>query len=309
MRIKACLLLQFALPGLLVAPAVVASNDQDVSSQTDNSWEYSFATAALRMPGTALDNGGQTSLTSYHFRARAERPWDSSVLMGVSMNYDAYDHDFSGDQGFAALEPWNRRSRLGFTGSFRKRSRYGWSYGVRPFVSWSAETGELESDAMSYGLAMAVVAGTSRDRRFGVGATVARDIDDSLKVGPIIILDWEINENWTIGNPRETYFTVPGGLEISYREGTWRFGAGAVYQSAEFRLDDRGLAPGGIGESARILSFVRISRQWSLGVSVNAFVGAVINGELTVENADGMEVASDKYDTAPLAALSVEGSF
>lgn len=309
MRIKSCLLLRVLLPAALVAPAAMGSTD-DTPSNTASPWEYSLAAAAARVSESDLDSGGRTGMTSYHLRGAADRSVGSSMVLGINMNYDTYHYDFSENEGFAALEPWDRRSRLGVTGSLRERTRYGWSYGVRPFVTWSSESGELEPDAMSYGLAMAVLAGTSKDRRLGVGASVSRDLDDSVDIAPVIILDWAIDENWTIGNPRETHFMVPAGLEVGYRSGkTWRFAVGGVYQSSEFRLDDRGLAPGGIGETSGILSFVRVTRQWPFGFTVNAFVGAIFNGELTVEDAGGAKVVSDKYDTAPVAAVSVEGNF
>ena len=294
--------------GALCAPAVLAAADKS-ESKVDLGWEYSLSTVAVRMPEVDLDGGGRTELESYHFRAGMERYVSETTKLGLGMRYDAHERDFSGGEGFAALEPWDRTYDFGISGSVTQRTRIA-SFGFRPFVNWWSEDGDLNSDAMTYGAAIAAVAGFSSDRRIGLGVQVSRDIDDSSNLSPIVMVDWRINDHWAIGNPRETSFTAPAGLEVSYRHGKyWRFALAGVYQSSEFRLDHSGVAPGGIGENEGILTFLRITRRWPPGFSVHAYLGATFNGELSVENADGTTLAESDYDTAPLAALSLEGSF
>lgn len=280
------------------------------ASKGPGEWDYFLSTASVRMPEIDLDTGGETGQTSHHLRAGAERRVGDATALGARLYYDFFDRDFSGTAGFGALGPWEETQRFGVAGSINRRTGFGLSYGVSPFVNWSYESGAFSEDAMSYGAALAVVGGLSRDKRIGVGARVYRNIDDSTKVTPIIIIDWEINDDWTLSNPREANFTVPAGLEISYRSGeNWRIAAAGIYHSEEFRLDGRGVAPGGIGESTGILSYLRVTRRWSSWLKLNGYLGAMINGEFQVEDAAGDKLASSHYDTAPFAAVSLEGNF
>lgn len=293
-----------------IAATFLAPAGAAAANPEPDSWSYSLTVATVRMPEVDLDAGGETRLTSHHLRAGADRDFGDASELEVAVRYDVHEQRFSGAEGFGALAPWDTTHRVGIAASINTRTSFGWSYGIRPFASWAFESGAFADDAMSYGLAAAVLAGLSRDRRFGAGATVYRNMDGSIKASPMLFVHWRLNETWSIGNPREANFTSPSGLELRYSAGeNWRIAWAGIYQSSEYRLDDRGLAPGGKGEGSAIVSYLRVTRRWASGISINGYLGAVFNGELEVEGADGSELASSKYDTAPFAALSVEGSF
>jgi len=294
--------LRSLLVALLVPSCATASPERD-------GWEYSLSVAAVRLSAVDLDAGGETDLTSRHFRASADRAVHDSTSVGVGFYYDVRDRDFSEPGGFAALEPWERTSRVGVTGFIRQRPFNGLSFGIRPFVNWSYEPGAFSDDAVSYGTAVAIVTGLSRDKRFGAGARIFRDIDGSEKVTPIVIINWQVAGKWTLNNPREANFTAPAGLEISYRASKqWRFALAGIYEAEEFRLDNHGLAPGGTGKSTGILTYLRATRHWSW-LTLNGYLGAMFNGNLEVNDANGDRLAASHYDTAPVAAVSVEGRF
>lgn len=298
------------LPAAVVLLAGPAASSFSHAGTEPTGWRYSVAAAPAWIAEVDLDEGGRTSLSSSHFRAGAERRLKPDLSVGVKAHFDLYDRDFSGSQGFAALQPWDETSHFGVTGAISKRTGYGWSYGIRPFISWASESGDLDTDALSYGVGFAALAGLSAERRAGLGARVTREIDDSFGFSPVLIVDWKFNDHWSLANPREPSFTVPAGLEIRYRhDERWQFALAGVYQSSEFRLDESTLAPGGIGEASGFLSFLRLSRQLNPQLSINGYAGAMFGGKLQVDNAQGDEIASSKFDTAPLAALSVEGNF
>jgi len=279
------------------------------ATEDGGTWHYSTSATLLHQPEVDLDNGGKTRSGGYHLRAAGRHRTSDAAALGISLYYDYNDRDFTGG-GFAAINPWEQTHRLGVSASLNARSRFGWSYSVRPFVQWFSEAGTLDKDAMRYGTAAAVLTGLSRHKRIGAGMRVYRDIDGDTGIAPIVIIDWRLNDRWTLGNPREADFTAPAGLEIRYHDGgNWRFGLAGVYHSEEFRLDEAGAAPGGIGENEGLLSFLRITRQWGSALSVHGYLGAVFAGELQVEDADGVRLAASDHDTAPFAALSLEGRF
>lgn len=291
----------------LMAPAVTSPA---AASADPEDWDYSVSTTTLLTPEAGLDTGGETRLTSYHLRAGAERQIGASSEAGVRISYDHADRVFSGVDGFGELQHLSNTNRLGIAGSISSNTHFGVSYGVRPFVSWSFESGAFSEDAMSYGAALAALAGLSKGTRLGAGVRLSRDMDDATKASPIIIVHWELNENWTIANPREANFTSPAGLEIRYRSGEdWWLALAGMHHSNDYRLDKGGVASKGIGESSGILTYVRATHRWTSAFRINGYIGAVFDGELEVEDVDGNEVASGQYDTVPFVALSIEGSF
>lgn len=280
------------------------------ASTEPEDWDYSVSATSLLTPEAGLDTGGETRLTSHHLRAGGERQVGASSEVGVRLSYDHVDRVFSGADGFGALEHLSSVNRLGIAGSISSRTQFGVSYGMRPFVSWSFESGAFSEDAMSYGVALAALAGLSKGKRIGAGVRLSRDMDDSTKASPIIIVHWELNENWTIANPREANFTSPTGLEIRYRSGEdWWLALAGMYHSNDYRLNKDGVASKGIGESSGIVTYVRATHRWTSRFRINGYIGAIFEGELEVEDVDGNEVATSQYDTVPFVALSIEGSF
>lgn len=299
--------LRIGIAAAIAAPIVVGPA---AGASDPGSWEGTVSATTLRTAEVALDAGGDTRLTSHHFRAGVDRQIGDATELGARLSYDLQERDFSSAGGPGALRHLGRTNRVGIAGSFTQRTRFGWSYGVRPFVSWAFESGAFSEDAMSYGAALAVVAGLSGDKRIGTGVRVARNMEDEVKLSPIILVHWELNENWTIANPREANFTSPAGVEIRYTfADDWGIALAGIYHSEEFRLDDKGPAPGGIGESSGVLSYIRTTYRLSPALRMNGYVGVLLSGKLEVEDTAGDRIASTGYDTAPFVALALEGTF
>lgn len=279
-------------------------------SPEPDSWGYSAAVTTLRTLDAGLDAGGDTKLASYHLRAEAEREINARTEVGVRFDYDLFDREISGPGALEALRHLEDTKRVGITGFLGRRTRFGWSYGLRPFVKWAFESGAFSEDAMSYGMALAAIVGLSSQRRIGIGARVSRNMEDETKIAPVFIVHWELSDNWSIANAREANFTSPAGLEIRYRGADdWRFALTGIYHSDDYRLDNSGPAAGGIGDSSGIVSYIRVTHRWLSWLNINGYAGAVFDGALQVEDAGGNRLAKSGYDTAPFVALSIEGKF
>lgn len=295
--------------GVLFTPAVLA-NSAEVEPAKDAGWRHSLAAASFHMPRTNLDQGGESELTSYHFQAGAKRRINRAMSLGVKLSYGYHEREFTGSDGFAALEPWGDTTRVGFTGALLVHSNGGLSYGLRPFVNTFSETGDLNSDTLSYGTGLAVVSRLSRDHRLGIGARLSREIDGSVGVKPFVLVDWRFNEHWELRNPSEPDVVGAAGLELNFKPNDdWRIAVAGVYHSTEFRLDDQGVAPAGIGKNSGLIAFLRVDRKWSSGLEMKGYLGATFNGKLEVEDAEGRRLARTDYDTMPLAGLALEKSF
>jgi hypothetical protein len=142
----------------------------------------------------------------------------------------------------------------------------------------------------------------------GAGAAVFRQLDDT-KTFPFIAIDWEMNVQWTLTNPFSAGPMGGAGLELTFDPGNgWEAGFGGAYRSYQFRLDRDGPVPDGIGEQRFIPLFVRLSRDFGAS-SLDLYAAALVNGRLTVKNANGIELASEDYGTAPALGLSFRHRF
>lgn len=296
--------------GIIAACTVLAGITPAAGSTEPDHWGYSAAVTTLRTMNADLDAGGKTNLASYHLRAEAEREINARTEAGGRLDYDFFDRQISGPDALESLRQLKDTRHVGISGFLTRRTRFGWSYGVRPFVKWTFESGAFSEDAMSYGMALAAVAGLSSQQRIGIGGRVTRNMEDETKIAPVLMVHWKFNDNWSIANPREANFTSPVGLEIRYRSANdWRFALTGIYHSDDYRLANSGPAAGGIGESSGILSYIRATHRWRDWLNINGYAGTVFAGKLEVEDADGNRLADSGYGTTPFVALSIEGRF
>lgn len=295
------------MTGLLIGLTGMAFAD---ASPTQSAWRYDMSIASFHLPEADLDSGGRTELTTYHFEAGVRRRITSGFSTGLTFNYGYYDRGFSGDRGFGALRPWDDSERLGLNASFLIHPDENWSYGIRPFVASFSEGGDISDESLSYGVALAAVSHRSSDRHLGLGVRITNRIDNSVKIIPLVVVNWRFNDHWQLSNPSEPDLIGAGGLELEFKPNDrWKFALLGAYHSPDFRLDGDGPAPGGIGEHEGTTILARVNRRWASGFVFKGYLGAVVDGALEIRDAEGRTIARSRYDTSPLAGLAVEKSF
>ena len=121
------------------------------------------------------------------------------------------------------------------------------------------------------------------------------------------MVTWKLKKNLTIQNPFRAGPAGPAGLELAWDASEkWQVGSGAAYRSFRFRLDDDGLAPGGVGEMTGVPVWVRSSWQAGPKSRLHLHTGAILAGEVVLENSTGRKVGSKHMDPSPVAALTLE---
>ena len=78
---------------------------------------------------------------------------------------------------------------------------------------------------------------------------------------------------------------------------------GVRYRRNRFRLDNRGLAPKGVGQVDGFALFARYSLDLSPTADLTFWVGAVLNGEIELEQSSGARI-SDDLDASAIIAIS-----
>ena len=260
----------------------------------------SFVSVTPIWQGNAnIDNGGDFDAAGIGIRAGTSTGFGTGHRAGFALHYDHLDYDFSRQTAFGDA-PWGQVQRFGFSVPLLFSGTGGWSYGVTPSVEWAGEDGADSGESMAYGGIVSATRVYGPDQRLGLGVGVFSQFEET-KVIPILIVNWRLNDRWSLVNPLPAGPVGPAGLELDYRfDNGWRLGLGAASRSLRFRLSDTGPIPGGVGEQRGVPVFLRLSANPSDQLSLVLFAGALVGGELRVEDSGGNRLRNESFDPAPL---------
>ena len=128
---------------------------------------------------------------------------------------------------------------------------------------------------------------------------------DRTRVLPFVLVSWQIDDRWRLGNPLQAGPTGGPGIELAYAiSGTWEIAGGAGYRESRFRLRDDGASPEGIGQNKGVPVFARVSYAVKPGTKLDFYAGAVVGGQLKLLDREGGTVSSSDYDAAPIVGVS-----
>ena len=253
------------------------------------------------------DSEGDFSVDRFFVSAGLDYRWDFRNSLGVSIGGGESDYSFSGLDGEA---PWgtieNRRVSLSGRFGFGETG----SIFVIPTLRFNGESGASSSDSRSWGLLGGVAWRINEDLTVGPGIGVFDRIEDSTRVFPILLIDWNITERWNLSTGRGLAASQGPGLTLSYTiNPAWSLGLSGRYEEVQFRLDNQGPAPGGVGTD-QSLPLV-LSAAWDPGstVSLSVFAGMEFGGELELKDVSGQVVSEREYDSAPIFGATFEFTF
>lgn len=269
----------------------------------------SAALSGLTEFDTDLDRGGSFRWAGVIASGSLLRQVTPQFAAGVTFQYDYQSWTFDQPAAFGGVAPWGdvMQPRVGLTFVYAPTSD--WRFVVSPSVAWAYESGASTGDALEYGGVVIASRVFSPRLTLGLGAAIYRQIDET-KVFPFLAIDWKIDDAWRLANPFPAGPTGGAGLELTYKfaEG-WEAGFGGTYRSFDFRLDEGGPVPGGIGENTYIPVFFRLSRNIGRQAQVDFHAAALANGRLKVKNRDGNDLSTDDYKTAPAVGLTLRYRF
>ena len=185
-----------------------------------------------------------------------------------------------------------------------------WTLFAIPTLRFYGESGADSGDSATGG-ALAGVSYRVNDRlTIGPGLGVLSQIEDSVSIFPILIVDWKITDRISLETGRGLGATQGPGLNLNYRlSDTWSFGLGGRYESLRFRLDDRGSAPDGVGEDRSVPVYLSATYSRGRDLQISAIGGVELNGELRLEDSQGRRLARDNYESAPFLGATFNVRF
>jgi hypothetical protein len=228
----------------------------------------------------------------------------SALEFGFEFEYSRYD--FTGATGFVGGtgSPFQDVHRQVFRARYGQQQTMQLSWFVAGYAGWSGEDDADLDQSVIAGIYGGVGYYLSRDVRIGAALGVFSRIEDDPLVIPIPALDWKLDEQWrisTAGKPGLTVFYSP--------TERWTLSLGAWYDERNFRLDESGPVPNGVGrESSVPVEFGIVFRPMP-NLEVNGALGARVLNNYEIDSATGATLADIDADPSAYLGFGVTIKF
>ena len=309
-KMRRFVLLTFVLlTGIMGVTGLTPAHCDDRESQAGPPLFVSFNYTPVYQFRTSLDDGGSFNVSRHYFRFGLMKPMSRSFRLGLGLKYDYEKYNFNDLATVAGATPWSTLHSPGASLPMFYEFTENWTLGFIPAIDFPGESGAALNDRFVYGGVVTLTHEFGQGLNVGLGFSLFEQLERTTFF-PFLAISWQINEQFRIANPFEAGPAGPAGLELVYAPSPkWELGAGGAFRSYRFRLDDRSTVPNGIGQNDFLVTFLRIQRKLGKGFSVDLAGGALFDGKLTIRDSDGSKLASDRYDPAPLVALTFSGRF
>jgi hypothetical protein len=264
---------------------------------------------AINQFNTNTTSGGSFNWQDANVSLNNRYQLDANSSIGLSLRDGYQNWSWSNISGYGTQTPWKGIQSPGIGLSYFQKLDADWSAGITPIVDWVAENGVGTAGAATYGAIANAAKRYSNDLTIGLGTGVFRQIDKT-KVFPFLLINWKINEKWTLNNPLPAGPSGGAGLELSYAlANKWKIAGGAAYRSYRFRLSNSNYTPNGIGQNTFIPVFTRLSYSIDRGTTADLYLAANVGGKLSVTDVNGATPYSTNYQTGLALAFSVTTRF
>ncbi len=250
------------------------------------------------------EGDGEFSLQRVYLAASLDYLWNPRTALGVSVGGGLSRYDFSGNSGLPG-EPWEDIEdwRVSLVSRFPINDRV--SGLIIPSYRVNRESGASTSGADTWGLLAGVSWRLRPGLTLGPGIGVFERLEESTAVFPILVIDWDITERWNLSTGRGLAASQGPGLTLGYTlNQDWTLSLVGRDEPIDFRRDDEGPAPGGIGRD-EVFPLV-LGAEWAPnpGTRLSFFLGGEFGGELELANPSGEVIARSDYDTALIGGAS-----
>lgn len=222
----------------------------------------------------------------------------------ISFDNEWSFYDFSEPNAFGAQSPWDdvweRGLRIMF--STQETERLAWYLGAD--ITASGEYGADFGDSLTYGGIGGVRYAFSDSFTAGLGVFVRSRLEDDALFIPAFAFLWNISDQWSLSSQNGLT------LKLSYKatEALNLFLEGG-YESREFRLDDEGIAPDGIGKDRRVPIALGAQYRFSPAVSLTGKAGAYAWQRYRLDDEEGAKIAEYEADPAAFFTLELRVTF
>ncbi|HRJ49667.1 MAG TPA: hypothetical protein PKU91_03990, partial [Phycisphaerales bacterium] len=240
--------LRYSPAGFTLAQPVTQREDQP--SATPASRDLVIRVTGEGEPGFKSDlrsTTGDVSVSRVRAGLEVDIPIGERSTVAVSFNNEWSFYDFSEPSGFGSVAPWDdvweRGIRVMF--STQENDRLAWYAGGD--VGASGEYGADFGDSLTYGVLGGVRYAFSDSFVAGIGVYGRSRIESDALFLPAIAFLWKISPEWSLSSQNGRSVRLAYALSEAFT----LFAEGG-YEAREFRLDDEGPAPEGVGRDRRV---------------------------------------------------------
>ncbi len=265
---------------------------------------------ALQSSSDLSDVEGSFSVNRWYAGMGVTYSWDPRNSLGLYAGGGSAKYDFDTGTAMGDGMPWEEihETRISLIG------RFGFGETGSVFLIPTARhNGEKDSDTgdgRTYGLFAAAAWRLNESLTIGPGFGIFSKIEDGTRFFPILVIDWQISERWNLSTSRGLAASQGPGVTLNYKATeTWTFGLTSRYENLEFRLDEDGTTPGGIGRDQSIPAVLSAAWEPDKHVKLALFAGLEFAGKLKLKNAQDELLSESNYDPAPIYGGTFELRF
>lgn len=251
------------------------------------------------------DSGGGFAVDRWFVSAGMDYVWSQRDSIGFSVGGGRSIYEFNDLTGFGGGDPWNKIEDTRVSVTWRFGFGETGSFIIIPTALYNGEKGASSGDGGTYGLYAAAAWRINSKLTIGPGFGVFSRLEDSARIFPILVIDWDISDRWNLSTGRGLAASQGPGLTLSYElNQNWSLGLAGRYEDVEFRLDDEGPVAGGVGRDQSMPMIFVATLKPSSKLSLSVFAGIELNGTLKLKDTLGNVVEESSYDPAPLIGAS-----
>jgi len=272
---------------------------------------FNFDGGIAFQSGTDLsDVEGGFSVNRWFASMGVTYAWNPRNSIGLSVGGGTTTYDFDTLTTIGGGTPWEEidETRISLVGRFGLGEKG--TLFLIPSARYHGENDANTSDGRTWGMFAAAAWRLNEKLTIGPGIGVFSKLEDSTRIFPILVIDWKITERWYLSTSRALAASQGPGLTLGFlATETWSFGLTSRYENQEFRLDENGTTPGGIGKDQSIPVVVSAAWKPNKTVKLALFGGLEFAGKLKLKNAADELVSESKYDPAAIFGATFDLRF
>ena len=256
------------------------------------------------------DVDGSFSVNRWFVSMGVTYAWDRRNSLGLSVGGGGSKYDFDELTGIGGGDPWNdiEDTRITLTGRIGI-GETGTLFLV-PSARYNGESDADTSEGRTWGMLAGAAWRLNENLTIGPGIGVFSRLENGARVFPVLVIDWKITDRWRLATGSGLASSQGPGLTLSYElSEQWQFGLTSRFDNVEFRLDENGPTPNGIGKDESLPVLASAAWEPNRTLRLAAFAGLEFAGKLKLKDASGNLLSESDYDPAPVFGATFELKF
>lgn len=275
---------------LSTTPPAPPEQKPDINLKISGGYSHQFS--------TSIEGSGSYTADRAYFGISSRYTLTETVTLSVGVAYEYDYYNFTGNSVFATAA-WNNVETLGILPRFDIKLNDHWSVGAAPVLQMSGESNASAGKTITGGALVNFRYAFDETHVLGLGLLAKGQLNNSVLVVPVPIVDWEIKKGLRISNVRGPEANPFVGLEL-VQELSTQFNAalGGAWEYRMFRLDDSAPFANGAGLEQQITLYGRLEWKPVPQFRVDFLAGAAVMNQLKLYDSSNNFIGSEDGGTS-----------